>query len=103
MKNYEILGTFSLKDIDDNFDVNFIKTSSVYLYRIAILPEYQRKSIGKEIINYACGYSKNVNKPLYLDCWVGNEKLRSFYLNSGFNFCGDFSEEDYMISVFKYN
>jgi len=103
MKDYKMVGTFSLKDINANFDVNFIKSSSLYLYRIAIFPEYQGKNIGKEIINYACRYSENVNKTLYLDCWAGNEKLRSFYLNGGFNFCGDFPEEDYMISVFKYN
>jgi hypothetical protein len=39
---------------------------------------------------------------LYLDCWAGNKKLRNFYSNAGFDFIGDFPEEDYMISVFKY-
>jgi RimJ/RimL family protein N-acetyltransferase len=102
MKDYKIVGTFSLMDIDENFGANFIKSSSIYLYRIAILPEYQGKSIGKEIINHACKYSENVNKSLYLDCFAGNEKLRSFYLKSGFDYCGDFPEEDYSISVFKY-
>ena len=102
MKGHVIIGIFSLKDINENFEVNFIKSRSIYLYRIAILPEYQGKNIGKEIINYAYGYSENVNKPLYLNCFAGNEKLRSFYLKSGFDFCGDFPEEGYSISVFKY-
>ncbi|GAA0180924.1 hypothetical protein SH2C18_35360 [Clostridium sediminicola] len=38
----------------------------------------------------------------YLDCWAGNEKLRTFYLKAGFDFCGDFPEDNYMSSVFKY-
>jgi len=99
-KELKIIGTFSLKDIDENFI--FIKSSGIYLYRIAILPEYQGKNIGKEIINYACEYSKDLNKLLYLDCWAGNEKLRKFYTEVGFDFSGDFPEEDYMVSVFKY-
>ena len=99
-KELKIIGTFSLKDIDENFI--FIKSSGIYLYRIAILPEYQGKNIGKEIINYACEYSKHLNKLLYLDCWAGNEKLRKFYTEVGFDFSGDFPEEDYMVSVFKY-
>jgi len=102
IKDLKIIGTFSLKDIDENFNFNFIKSSSIYLYRIAILPEYQGKNIGKEIINYACEYSKDLNKLLYLDCWAGNEKLRKFYTEVGFDFSGDFPEEDYMVSVFKY-
>jgi len=99
-KELKIIGTFSLKDIDENFI--FIKSSGIYLYRIAILPEYQGKNIGKEIINYACEYSKDLNKLSYLDCWAGNEKLRKFYTEVGFDFIGDFPEEDYMVSVFKY-
>ncbi|MGH4123475.1 MAG: GNAT family N-acetyltransferase [Clostridium sp.] len=96
-----IVGTFSLKDIN-NFDFFSIEPNSKYLYRIAILPEYQGKKLGIEITNYVCGYSRNLKSALYLDCWAGNEKLRNFYSSAGFDFMGDFPEEDYMISVFKY-
>jgi hypothetical protein len=44
-----------------------------------------------------------MNKTLYLDCWAGNEKLKEFYFNNGFEYVGDFPEEDYFISVFKFN
>ena len=96
-----IIGTFSLKDID-NFDALFVEPNSKYLYRIAILPEYQGKKLGVEIVNFACDYSRNLKRVLYLDCFAGNKKLRNFYSKSGFNFMGDYPEEDYMISVFKY-
>jgi len=97
-----IVGTFSIKEVDVNKWVPINKSNNLYLYRIAILPEYQGKNIGLKIIKYACMISLDFNKTLYLDCWTGSEKLKDFYLKAGFNFCGDFPEEDYMISVFKY-
>jgi GNAT superfamily N-acetyltransferase len=96
-----IVGTFSIKKIN-GLDSPIIDTKGMYLFRIAILPEYQGKNLGFEIVSYACQCSRNSNKSLYLDCWAGNKKLRNFYSNAGFDFIGDFPEEDYMISVFKY-
>lgn len=97
-----IVGAFSLRDADINSVIPIIKPNNLYLYRIAILPEYQGKNIGLKIIDYACRYARNLTKILYLDCWAGNTKLKDFYLKAGFNFCGDFPEEDYLVSVFKY-
>lgn len=97
-----IVGTFSIKSIDANLWFPTIKTSNLYLYRIAILSEYQGKNIGLQIIRYACKISRDSKKTLFLDCWAGNKKLKNFYKKAGFDFCRDFSEEDYMISVFKY-
>jgi len=95
-----IVGTFSIKDTD-NINVDLIKPENKYLYRIAILPEYQGKGLGSSIVEFSLDYSKNMGKSLYLDCWAGNEKLRSFYSNTGFDFIGNAPEEDYFISVFK--
>lgn len=95
-----IVGTFSIKDTDD-IEVNLIKPKSKYLYRIAISPEYQGKNLGIDIVKYSSDYSKSMGKSLYLDCWAGNDKLRSFYLKTGFDFIGNVPEEDYFISVFK--
>jgi ribosomal protein S18 acetylase RimI-like enzyme len=96
------VGTFSLKEIGINSLPLIIESNNLYLYRIALLPEYQGKSIGLNVINYAYEISKDSKKVLYLDCWAGNVNLKKFYSKAGFDFCGDFSEEDYMISVFKY-
>lgn len=97
-----IVGTFSIKDMDINEILHISKPNNLYLYRIAILPAYQGKNIGLKAISYAFQVSRNLSKTLYLDCWAGNIKLKSFYSEAGFDYCGDFPEEDYMISVFKY-
>lgn len=96
-----IIGTFSIK-ITDKISTAEIEKGSIYLYRIAILPEYQGKNAGIKIINYTFEYSRKLNKPLYLDCWNRNEKLKSFYKNAGFDYLGDYPEEDYFISVFMF-
>lgn len=95
-----IVGTFSIKNTD-NINVDSIEPENKYLYRIAILPEYQGKGLGLGIVEFSLDYSKNMGKSLYLDCWAGNKKLRSFYSNTGFDFIGNAPEEDYFISVFK--
>jgi len=97
-----IVGTFSIKTMDTNMVFPISDIGSFYLYRIAVLPECQGKDLGVKIVNYACEFSRSSKKSLYLDCWAGNVKLKSFYLKAGFDFCGDFPEEDYMIGVFKY-
>jgi ribosomal protein S18 acetylase RimI-like enzyme len=96
-ENNLIIGTFSLKIVNINAAIPIIKSNNLYLYRIAILPEYQGKNIGLKLIDYACKISRDSKKILYLDCWAGNKKLKNFYLKAGFYFCGDFPEEDYMI------
>jgi len=96
-----VVGTFSIK-IMNEFTSLEVEPESRYLYRIAVLPDYQGKGLGLEIVNYACRYVDELGKPLYLDCWAGNQKLRNFYSQAGFEFVGEFAEEDYLISVFKY-
>lgn len=98
----KIIGTFSLKSMETNLMPSINKTNKLYLYRIAILPEYQGNNIGVKVINYAINISSKLEKELYLDCFAGNLKLRNFYAQAGFEYCGDFPEEDYEISVFKY-
>jgi ribosomal protein S18 acetylase RimI-like enzyme len=97
-----IAGTFSIKVMDTEAGVPVFEANSLYLYRIAILPEYQGKKLGIKVTDYACRVSRDLKKVLYLDCWAGNANLKNFYSKAGFYFCGDFPEEDYMISVFKY-
>lgn len=91
-----IIGTFSLRTNDVTAFPS--EKGSLYLYRIALLPEYQGKSIGLKIINYVF----SLNMTIYLDCWAGNSALKKFYLNSGFTYWGDFPEYNYMISAFKH-
>lgn len=97
-----IIGTFSVKPIREKelFEVNVC--DSLYLYRIALAPEIQGRNIGREIFKYIKNNNEFTEKKMYLDCWAGNNKLKSFYSSCGLGYCGDFPEEDYMVSVYYF-
>jgi ribosomal protein S18 acetylase RimI-like enzyme len=99
--NEEIIGSFCMNDIEKINDLT-VEPKSIYLSQIAISPEYQGKNLGRTITDYTCSFVKKINKTLYLDCWAGNEKLKEFYSNNGLQYIGDFPEENYFISIFKY-
>ncbi|WP_226675226.1 GNAT family N-acetyltransferase [Mesobacillus jeotgali] len=92
-----VIATFGIKDLNGWHVGNIGK----YLYQIAIHPEFQGKGYGSEITSWACQYARRLGEELYLDCWAGNKKLKDFYSGNGFEYVGDFPEEDYHISVFK--
>ena len=46
-------------------------------------------------------YAKNNGVTVYFDCWAGNDFLKKFYSENGFEYMGDFPEEDYYVSAFK--
>lgn len=92
-----VIATFGMKDLNGWHVGNRGK----YLYQIAIHPEYQGKGYGSEIVTWACQYARRLGEELYLDCWAGNNKLKDFYSENGFEHVGNFPEEDYYISVFK--
>jgi GNAT superfamily N-acetyltransferase len=98
----KIIGTFCINDIN-NINELSSDVRSKYLSQISILPEFQGKNFGSTIIDFACAHVKGLNKTLYLDCWAGNKKLKEFYLRNGLECIGNFQEESYFISIFKYN
>lgn len=102
LSGQKVIGTFYISNIDELSDL-IIEPQSHYLSKIAILPEFQGKNMGSEIINFAFSYTKMLNKTLYLDCWAGNKKLKEYYTYHGLEYIGDFPENDYSISIFKFN
>lgn len=102
LKEERIVGTFCIKEVDRLSELK-IDSKSDYLYQIAILPEYQGNKLGSVIMEFTCAYAKEVNRTLYLDCWAGNGKLKDFYLDNHFVYEGDFPEDDYFISIFRFN
>jgi RimJ/RimL family protein N-acetyltransferase len=93
----DVIATFGIKNLNDWH----VGKNGKYLYQIAIHPEYQGKGYGSEITSWACQYAREIGEQLYLDCWAGNTKLKAFYSENGFEYVGDFPEEDYYISVFR--
>ncbi|PLT30771.1 GNAT family N-acetyltransferase [Peribacillus deserti] len=100
LNDLQLAGTFCMRGIDQLKYLN-IPADSLYLAQIAILPRYQGKGAGAQIISFARTAAELLHKPLFLDCWAGNEKLKRFYVRNGFSYLGDYPEEDYFVSVFK--
>jgi len=80
-----------------------LEPDSMYLNQIAILPEYQGQNIGSYIIDYVKHLARIKGKPLYLDCWAGNEKLIEFYSSNGFKNLGNYPEGDYFVTILKHD
>jgi RimJ/RimL family protein N-acetyltransferase len=95
-----ICAVFFIKDID-SLNGEAVVSSSKYLSKIAISPEFQGMGYGSEILTFAISFCQKQNRALYLDCWAGNEKLKAFYSNNGMEYMGDYPEESYFVSVFR--
>jgi GNAT superfamily N-acetyltransferase len=93
----KILGTFAIKEKSCLSSLE-LTDGSYYLYQIAILPICQGKGLGREILKFAERHFEKV----YLDCWAGNTRLKDFYSQNGWDYLGDFPENDYFISIFKF-
>ncbi|MER2171547.1 MAG: GNAT family N-acetyltransferase [Psychrobacillus psychrodurans] len=99
--DHELVGTFMIKSIH-RLNSLLINPESLYVGRIAIISQYQGKNLGASIINFCRSFSKEHKKDMYLDCWAGNNKLKSFYMSCGLYYLGDFPEDDYHISIFQF-
>ncbi|NKE06612.1 GNAT family N-acetyltransferase [Mesobacillus selenatarsenatis] len=93
----KIIGTFGIKDLKEWH----VPGPGKYLFQIAIHPDFQGIGYGATFLSWACKQARTFREDLYLDCWAGNEKLKNFYSGNGFEYVGDFPEEDYYISIFK--
>ena len=87
LSNHTVVASFCIKPYEKD---------TAYATRIAVHPDYQGAGIGKAI----CTWLKGYEHPVYLDCWNGNEKLKSFYEENGGHIIGVFPEADYEICVF---
>lgn len=73
-----------------------------FLYGLVISPASQGHGLGRVLLDGICCQEVfPAPAVLLLDCWASNAKLRQFYLSAGFEFCGEFPEEDYRIAVFR--
>jgi GNAT superfamily N-acetyltransferase len=96
-----IIGAFSISNTSglEHLQIN---RNNKYLSKIALLPKFQGKGFGAKILKFAISYANDEGTNLYLDCWAGNSKLQDFYRENGLVHIGDFPENDYYISIFKY-
>lgn len=74
-----------------------------YLHALMLEPADQGSGLGREFLEGVLRLMKMEQRRdgvVILDCWAGNEKLRRFYADVGFQHHGDFPENDYHISVY---
>lgn len=94
------VGTFSVKCVKE-CGFTSVESDGWYLYRLALLPAYQSRGLGKMLMRILCRAADEADRALYLDCWAGNGHLKAFYAEN-FENCGDFNEENYKITLFKH-
>jgi len=91
LEDKDIIATFSLSSKQSEWDRqlwgNDTTLSSLYLHRLAIIPAYMKKGIGKSILKWI---QENMSdkEVLKLDCVADNVKLNNFYKCNGFEFIG---------------
>jgi GNAT superfamily N-acetyltransferase len=76
-----------------------------YLHALVLEPAEQGHRFGLAFLEGVLRFMKMKHQAgtIVLDCWAGNEKLRRFYQEAGFQHHGDFAENDYKISVYVFN
>lgn len=75
-----------------------------YLHGLMIEPAEQGNHFGVRFLETVLGLMKKSYRKgsVVLDCWAGNDKLRRFYREVGFQHHGNFPENDYEISVYVF-
>ncbi len=93
LNNEELIGTFTLSTTQSEWDKHIFGEDpdghSMYLHRLAVLPAYIGKGIGKEILRWIEDNVSTDKTYLKLDCVADNSKLNQFYCVNGFHYIGE--------------
>lgn len=100
-KQDNAVAVFSLAPLHNNPWAE-AKDEDMYFYRFAVAPHAQGTGVGAAICKCLFACLDDSHQILYLDCWAGNDTLRCFYTHAGFEYLGDFPEDNYQISVFRW-
>ncbi|MDR7080573.1 GNAT superfamily N-acetyltransferase [Neobacillus niacini] len=91
LKDNDIVATFTLLSKQSEWDRDIWgddnSSKSLYLHRLAIIPTYMKKGMGRSILTWI---QNNVSDQEYLklDCVADNIKLNSFYKDNKFELVG---------------
>lgn len=92
LREKEIIATFTLSSKQTEWDQHIFGIDemgdSLYLHRLAILPDYMGKGLGGDILQWICAQDTQKNF-LRLDCVAKNKQLNQFYLNNDFEYLGE--------------
>jgi GNAT superfamily N-acetyltransferase len=91
LKDNDIVATFTLLSEQSEWDWHIWgddnSSNSLYLHRLAIIPTYMKKGLGRQILAWIQSNASD-KEYLKLDCVADNSKLNSFYKNSKFELVG---------------
>ncbi len=75
-----------------------------FLHTLAIEPDEQGRGLGYHFLDGIKSYISTQAQPamIFLDCWAGNAKLRTFYTQAGFRLHGIYPWDDFEVAVFTY-
>lgn len=75
-----------------------------FLRKLAIEPDEQGRGLGYLFLNGIKSYISVQPQPamIFLDCWAGNIKLRTFYTKAGFQLHGVYPADDAEVAVFTH-
>lgn len=87
LKDNDIVATFTLLSKQSEWDRHIwgedITSKTLYLHRLAIIPPYMKKGLGRSILAWIQNIGSD-NEYLRLDCIADNIKLNNFYKNNEF-------------------
>ena len=76
-------------------------SNKFYLYDLFIDREYAGLGIGQICLDRAAELTRTLGGAvLRLDCWAGNETLKSLYSQT-FHHCGNVREKEYLVSLYE--
>ena len=87
--NQEIVGCIMLtKNKDDVYkDIKWLSEDNInlYVHRLAVHPQFQKKGIGRKMMDFAEDYAKSNNyESVRLDTFSKNKRNNIFYENRGY-------------------
>lgn len=109
----DAVGVFNLRD-EPNLDggpsgywtLEDLKQPAVYLFQLAVRRSVASQGVAASMLQWAFETAQRRERTLRLDCWAGNERLRRYYLDAGFQHLGDWEGSDstgrfYAVSRFE--
>jgi len=90
----KIIGTIVITSLvdDEYLPIKWLTPNSnnLYIHRLSIHPNYQRKGYAQKLMDFAEDHAKNVGyKSIRLDTFSQNERNQKFYEKRGYQQLGD--------------
>ena len=107
-----LVGTFSLRVLPPGalegwrvisgpaLPLHDVLADGLYLTRLAVARRYAGHKLGHKLLDRACAIARSRHKSfVYLGCWAGNDKLRAYYQDAGFDLLAE-AEKEYCFAVY---